>query len=67
MPGTTVTDNDHGVPTSVYKTAVATAAGILVADTTCELVVYSRKNATYQPVTGSACWAKWAELRSRRD
>ena len=67
IPGTTATDNTVGVPTTTYKSGLQSAAAALIGDTASMLVIYSRAHTTYQPVIAGTAWAKWAELRSRRD
>lgn len=56
----------NGIVQSSTVSSILGQAGNLIAATP-QLVVYSRKNATYAVVNGATVPSKWAVLRSRRD
>jgi hypothetical protein len=67
IPGMLESTNVAGVPDSVIKGAINTAASNLISDTLSEFRIYSRKNGVSEIVSGGAAWSKWAILTSRRD
>lgn len=67
IPGPCENDNTGGVPSTTYKADVLAAAATLISDINSNLQVYSRKNHLGSVVTVAAIWAKWANLRTRRD
>lgn len=67
IPGPTEVHNTGGVPSSEYLTGLTDNAAALNGDTTCNWMVYSRKNRTAHNIASATPRAKWAVLRSRRD
>lgn len=57
----------NGAPITAYVTALNAAAAALIADSSCELMVYSKVHAAASTVTSGSTWSKFAVLRSRRD
>jgi len=56
-----------GQPSSTMITGVENAATALATSPNAQLVIYSRTNNAYAPVSSSSMWAQFAVLRSRRD
>lgn len=67
VPGLTETGNAAGVPTATVISTIGAAAATLNAATTPPLAVWSKVNATVEPVSGVSVWSQWGVLRSRRD
>lgn len=67
VPAITETQSTAGQPSSALITALENSAAGLVGSPNAQLVVYSRKNSTYAPVTSGSAWGQFAVLRSRRD
>lgn len=67
VPGSCESDNEGGVPSSGYKTAVAAAVSDMLASPSQFHIIWSRKHGAIGPVLSGSCWQQWAVLRSRRD
>lgn len=67
LPAMSEINSAEGQPATAMITGVENAATALVGSPVAQLVIYSRKNNAYAPVTSSSMWAQWAVLRSRRD
>lgn len=67
LPGWTEGQSTAGLVAPSIITALQGKVAALLADTTCEFAVYSKKNGTWIPVTAGSPWNQWAVLRSRRD
>lgn len=67
IPGPCEGRNTGGVPISLYKSNIGTAAATLIGTANAQLVLYSRTKQTFNQVNSGAVWAKWGYLSSRRD
>ena len=67
VPGLTEAANGGGVPEAATLSTITTAANTLNAATAPPLGVWSRVNATVEPVSAVSVWSQWGVLRSRRD
>jgi hypothetical protein len=66
VPGPTINSCVNGLPNSDYTGVLSNAAQGLIDDSD-ELVIWSRKRGDSKPVTAQSPWAKFADLRTRRD
>lgn len=65
--GATEAVNDPpGVPSAGYISGAAAQGGYLLSSIG-HGVIYSRKNAQYEPITSVSVWGQWAYLSGRRD
>lgn len=66
IPGPTETRNNNGRPDSTYIATWVGQFAALLADTSAQLMVFSRTHTNANGVTGGAPWNEWAVLKSRR-
>ena len=69
IPGLTEADNSTGVPGATLISDIQDAASDLqgASGANGAWVVWSKRNAVWEPVSDMICWNKYAVLRSRRD
>lgn len=66
IPGLMETASTGG-PSGTFASAAPTAAAALIADANSTLIIWSRANSSFAPVTSGTLWTSFAVLRSRRD
>jgi len=66
IPGPSESDSSAGIPTAAYQLILQNAANALVAESTANLFVWSKKLATIAEASSASVAPGWRVLRSRR-